>query len=80
MGNVSSQYLAGDLSFEDLLERRKDTITVDAQRLSAPVLIVDDIHGSGGTIREITRRLRAIGAEQVFALTVTKTLRHHREV
>ena len=78
-GGVSSQYWAGNLPFEELCERRRGTITVRADGLSGGVLIVDDIFGSGGTLRELTRYLRSLGAERIFALTVTKNLRHHRK-
>ena len=41
--------------------------------------IVDDIYGSGGTIRALTSHLRALGAERILALTVTKTLTNCRQ-
>ena len=65
--------------FEELCERRMGTITVRADTLPGSVLIVDDLYGSGGTIREITRQCRALGAERILALPVTKSLNtHHR--
>lgn len=78
---ISSQRAASDagMSFEELCERRKDTIRVRANDLSGSVLIVDDLYRSGGTIREITRQCRALGAECILALPVTKSLTdHHR--
>ncbi len=80
-GMISSQQDAFNQGekFEKLCERRKDTISIQADALSGSVLIVDDLYGSGGTIREITRQCRTLGAERILAMPVTKSLNtHHR--
>lgn len=65
--------------FHALCERQMGMIEVLAPAISGDVLIVDDLYGSGGTIRALTSRLRALGAERILALTVTKSLTHHRQ-
>lgn len=65
--------------FHALCERQMGMIEVLAPSISGSVLIVDDLYGSGGTIRALTSRLRALGAERILALTVTKRLKHHRQ-
>lgn len=81
IGEISSQREASDsgVQFEELCQRRQDTILVQAPRLDGSVLIVDDLYGSGGTIRALTRRLRDLDAERILALTVTKTLTNCRQ-
>ena len=41
------------------------------EQISFPVLIVDDVRTTGATLCRCADALRAGGAEQVFALTVT---------
>ena len=81
IGEISSQREASDsgMQFEELCERRQDTILVQATDLGGSVLIIDDIYGSGGTIRALTSHLRALDAERILALTVTKTLKNCRQ-
>ena len=42
-----------------------------AERISFPVLVVDDVRTTGATLCRCAEALRAGGAEKVFALTVT---------
>lgn len=76
---IPSQSDSGAQDFNALCERQVGTIEVRADALAGSVLIVDDLYYSGGTIREITRQCRALGAERILALTVTKSRRHHRQ-
>ena len=76
---IPSQSDSGAQDFNALCERQVGTIEVRADALAGSVLIVDDLYGSGGTIRELTRQCRALGAERILALTVTKRLKHHRQ-
>ena len=76
---IPSQSDSGAQDFDALCKRQMGTINVQATDLVGSVLIVDDLYYSGGTIREITRQCRALGAERILALTVTKSRRHHRQ-
>ena len=77
--HAPGQSTSGELDFDALCERQMDMIEVLAPTISGSVLIVDDLYGSGGTIRALTNRLRALGAERILALTVTKSRRHHSQ-
>ena len=81
IGEFSSQRDASaeGVDFDELCKRRQGTILVWTLELSGSVLIIDDLYYSGGTIRELTRQCRALGAERILALTVTKSLKHHRQ-
>lgn len=76
---IQGQIASGERDFDILCERQVGTIEVQASSLSGSVLVVDDLYYSGGTIREITRQCRALGAKRILALTVTKSRRHHRQ-
>ena len=77
--HAPGQSTSGERDFHALCERQVGMIEVLAPAISGSVLIVDDLYGSGGTIRALTSRLRALGAERILALTVTKRLKHHRQ-
>lgn len=77
--HAPGQSTSGERDFHALCERQAGMIEVLAPVISGSVLIVDDLYGSGGTIRALTSRLRALGAERILALTVTKRLKHHRQ-
>ena len=76
---IPSQSDSGERDFDALCERQIGTISVQADALSGSALIVDDLYYSGGTIRALTSALRMLGAERILALTVTKSLKHHRQ-
>ena len=76
---IQEQSASGERDFDILCERQVGTIEVQASSLSGSVLVVDDLYYSGGTIREITRQCRALGAKRILALTVTKSRRHHSQ-
>lgn len=77
--HAPGQSTTEERDFHALCERQVGMIEVLAPAISGSVLIVDDLYGSGGTIRALTSRLRALGAERILALTVTKSLTHHRQ-
>ena len=76
---IQGQIASGERDFDILCERQAGTIEVQARSLAGSVLVVDDLYSSGGTIRELTRQCRALGAKRIFALTVTKSRRHHSQ-
>ena len=76
---IPSQRDSGEQDFDTCCERQVGTIEVQARSLFGSVLVVDDLYYSGGTIRELTRQCRALGAKRILALTVTKSRRHHRQ-
>ena len=76
---VQGQIASGERDFDILCERQVGTIEVQASSLSGNVLAIDDLYSSGGTIRELTRQCRALGAERILALTVTKSRHHHSQ-
>ena len=76
-GTAPGQKISGERDFDALCERQVGTIKVQATDLAGSVLIVDDLYYSGGTIRELTRQCRALSAERILALTVTKSLKYH---
>ena len=65
---------------EDLLNRIAGSISVTGVEQGSRVLVVDDIIGSGGTIKEIGRALRESGASEVYALSVAKDAKFTRGV
>ena len=77
--HAPGQSTTEEREFHALCERQMGMIEVLAPAISGSVLIVDDLYGSGGTIRALTSRLRALGAERILALTATKSLKHHRQ-
>lgn len=77
--HAPGQSTSGERDFHALCERQVGMIEVLAPAISGSVLIVDDLYGSGGTIRALTNRLRALGAERILALTVTKSRHHHSQ-
>ena len=76
---MQGQRASGERDFQTLCERQMGAIEIQDNDLSGSVLIVDDLYYSGGTIREITRQCRALGAERILTLTVTKSRRHHSQ-
>jgi predicted amidophosphoribosyltransferase len=44
------------------------------------VVLVDDMYGSGGSIQEAGRALRAAGAAEIVGLAATKTLKYARGI
>lgn len=55
----------------------KDAFVIDATRLAGKsVVLIDDIYHTGTSINELGRLLRAGGAQAVFGLTLTKTIRN----
>ena len=77
--HAPGQSTSGERDFHALCEQQVGMTEVLAPTISGSVLIVDDLYGSGGTIRALTSRLRALGAERILALTVTKSRRHHSQ-
>jgi adenine/guanine phosphoribosyltransferase-like PRPP-binding protein len=65
-------------SVEEALAGPRGNIILPDQPVLDPVLIVDDLYSSGGTIAEVTRCLRAKGINRIYSLTVTKTATSHR--
>ena len=65
-------------SEEDLVNRVAGTIRVRGVTRRSNILVLDDIIGSGGTIREIGRALRESGASYVVGLSVAKDAKDTR--
>ena len=63
---------------EDLVNRVADSIKVEGVAQGSNVLVLDDIIGSGGTIKEIGRALRESGAAIIAGLSVAKDARDTR--
>jgi predicted amidophosphoribosyltransferase len=47
-------------------------MVVSEELVGQRVIIIDDLYGSGGTMQEAGRALRAAGASEVLGLAVTK--------
>ncbi len=62
----------------EMIERIRGSMIVDDTLANKRVLIVDDVLGSGGTMREIGRTLRAAGASSVLGLSVAKDAKFTR--
>lgn len=76
---VSSRPPQKDIVDEDRkkgVERRianqEGSMRVDDRVAGLSVVVVDDLYGSGGSMREAARVLRDSGAKEVLGLTVTK--------
>lgn len=76
---VSSRSPQKDIVDEDRkkgVERRignqEGSMSVDDHVAGLSVVVVDDLYGSGGSMREAARVLRGSGAKEVLGLTVTK--------
>ena len=54
------------------LANQKNSMVADDDVSGLTVIVVDDLYGSGGTMQEAGRALRAAGAEQVLGLCITK--------
>ena len=67
--------LSAGESETDLTRRIANSVGIVAATDRDKVLILDDTIGSGGTLREIGRALRAAGAAAVCGLTVAKDAR-----
>ena len=63
---------------EDLVNRVSGTVRVEGVARGSNVLVLDDIIGSGGTIKEIGRALREAGAGSIAGLSVAKDARDTR--
>ena len=59
-------------SESDLIARVSNTIGVSGVKQGARVLVLDDTIRSGGTLIEIARALREVGAWEVFAISAAK--------
>ena len=67
-------------SFHEAFDGPRANIRVQVDNVVEPVLIIDDVYSSGGTIAEVTRCLRTGGFSRVYSLTATKTVTSHRQV
>ncbi len=54
------------------IANQKGTMRVDTELSGDNVILVDDLYGSGGSMQEGARALRAAGAREVLGLAITK--------
>ena len=70
--HVASQKTASDL--EELRQAQSGSMSAQHGKLAgASVLLVDDLYGSGATMEEASRAVRASGARLVYGLVIAKT-------
>ena len=60
--------------------RQERTMICQGNLAGRSVILVDDMYGSGGSVNEAARALRAAGAPEVLGLAATKTLKYTRGV
>lgn len=60
--------------------RQQGTMACDHDLALQSVVIIDDMYGSGASMQEAARTLRAAGAAEVLGLAATKTLKYARGV
>ena len=67
------------LDFDTTVGQISGGVTIPTGTIPEPVLVVDDLYRSGGTILEVTRCLHERGVSRVFCLTAAKTPQFHRK-
>lgn len=60
--------------------RQQGTMGCDEDLVGQSVVVIDDMYGSGASMQEAARALRAVGATEVLGLAATKTLKYARGV
>ncbi len=67
--------LTGSEDESELVDRMKNTISINGLKANARVLLVDDTIRSGGTLLEMARDARAKGAVEVYGISAAKDAR-----